>query len=233
MATPLSATVGDAVLTYLQAQTYTQTIGTWARKAIPEIEITTMSGIYVTMQHIATEPETLDRTRTLAKLTYDIALQKKMAAGYSQSDVDALVALMEDEIGPWLDGNNDFNVTSNGQTVQVLTPDGPSSPVVYSPEDLRDNNLFTAVIRVQYQAIVKPPTANFTVSTVGLVTTLTSTSTGRITVSGWQISAGTVAPDLDATTITVTLEEPGSFTAILTVSGPYGESVKTQTITVA
>lgn len=246
MATPLSKAIGDAVLAYLAGYTYTPVLTAFQRKPFSEEELPNLTSPAVTMTYIGRENEPLNRTHDLAKLTFDIALQKKLPAAWDMDDVDDLVGLMEDQVGELLDERKDFNVTIDGDIFQVICPDGPSMPVVYSVEDLRTANLFTAVMRVQYQVInPAPPTRPAAIFSWELAPEVSdkavnldgsaSVAFGGRGIATWEwLVDGIVRGSAGSPTFQTEMNGPGSYVVGLRVtdSGGNVSTLAIQTVTV-
>ena len=241
----LGATVADALMASLAGETYSQSIASFSRKSAAAWGLNQLTTARVTLQIVGLESEPLDRTRNLDKYTFDIAVQKFKEAGFSEAEVDALNALVEDELRGFIDDLQDFTVSIGGGTYQAFSIEGSTNPVIYSPEDLRDSNLFTAVMRVQYQVVnpgtIALPVAAFNYDIVsGTVVDFDASSSvayGGRTITAWQWTGSVTSTD--GPIVQLDLDPlvggtPGDYPVglIVTDSGGNVSAVTSQTITV-
>jgi hypothetical protein len=145
--------------------------------------------------------------------------------------------------------NNTLNVLSNdsdvdGQTLTITGASASSGTVSINGSTLRyspPNNFNgtaaltytvsdgaggtdSASVTVTVTSVEEPPAASFTTNTISgtapLTVLFTDTSTGTITGRTWQFDDGN--SETNATMVTHTYTEPGTYTAQLSVNGPGG-----------
>jgi len=134
-------TIGDAVVTKLNAGTFTQSF-TAVRKYAPMFRLRDMDTLHVTVVSSSESVEQSDRTTRKHDYTIDIGIQKRFSSD-ALTTLDPLLDLVQ-EISDEFTGATLTGYTSATWTRTTVDP-------IFAPDHMSKFRQFTSVVRLSYR----------------------------------------------------------------------------------